>query len=133
MKKSLVLLILIVCYHFSLAIIIRHDINPNLVIIKGNEFQGVLQMSLQDKVGIVRFEGTMIRDNWIVTCAHFADEGIIPNQSLEILGNQYEIDSILIHPDYEGWENDVALIRLKRPVSDVSFYHFMTRKLVPAN
>ncbi len=103
----------------SYTMIIRHDILPDLVIVNENEFQGVFRLSLRDQMGTVTFDGTLIRSNWILTCAHFADEGLLPNQSLEIRGKLYEIDSIILHPKYEGWENDIALIKLKNPVADI--------------
>lgn len=101
-------------------LIIRHDIRHDLVIVNESEFQGVFQLSLRDQLGTVTFEGTLIRDNWILTCAHFADEGLLPNQSLKIEDRLYKIDSIILHPQYEGWENDIALIKLNNPVADIN-------------
>ncbi len=109
---------IIACWQAE-AIIIRHDIDAKLTEVGKDEFRSVLRLSLQDKLGIVTFEGTLIRSNWILTCAHFTEEGILPNQSLQIEGNTYEIDSIFLHYKYKGWDYDIALIRLKSDVAGI--------------
>lgn len=120
MKKTILTIFFSICTLLIYAQFIRHDINPDKSLVTGNLFSSVLNFNLKDKIGIVDFEGTLVKRNWILTCAHFTDEGLLPNQTLKIAGKLYTIDTIIIHPDYEGSYNDIALIRLKSEIPEIT-------------
>jgi hypothetical protein len=70
--------------------------------------------------------GTLIAEDWVVTAAHAAvylEANPPPNGApryVYVKGRGYAVRSIAIHPDYnsETQANDIALIRLARPVRD---------------
>jgi hypothetical protein len=67
-------------------------------------------------------EGTLIARRWVLTTARAARglRDMKPAARLEIGGRPYEIQSIVLHPEWHGAEaNDIALILLRSEVKDV--------------
>jgi hypothetical protein len=67
-------------------------------------------------------EGALIARRWVLTTARAARgvRDMKPAARLEIASRGYEIESIVLHPDWNGAEaNDIALILLRSEVKDV--------------
>jgi len=65
--------------------------------------------------------GTLIAPQWIVTAAHGTH--VLPaNFKVEINGNNYHVDSIVSYPQYddENQNNDIALLKLNKPVKGIT-------------
>lgn len=69
--------------------------------------------------------GTLIAPQWILTAAHVSD-GLPPTEArVEIAGNTYLVEQIVIHPNYNSRRfntnkaNDIALWKLSEPVEGV--------------
>lgn len=99
-------------------IITRHDKENHDFYTNPANYPSVIQLQLRDITGIVEMEGTFIRKDWIITAAH-GFNSVEANQEIKVFDNTYTITQIIIHPDFEGFENDIALVKLDRPVSDI--------------
>ncbi len=97
-------------------IVTRHDKAEEKFYADPADYPSVVQLRLSDLTGIVEMEGTFIQKDWIITAAHGLNS-VESNQQIKILDSTYTILKIIVHPDFEGFENDVALIQLHRPVS----------------
>lgn len=86
------------------------------------------------------FTGTLVAPEWVLTCAHGAEvlDRIVPNENLRtvrLAGKKYRITSVVLHPSRKdtagkrrldvvqkehGDQHDIALLRLGKPVTNVS-------------
>lgn len=117
--QNILVAIAMLCLFTSL--IVRHDVNDDELIALAKEFPQICH----PKFG----EATLIHPNFVVSAAHVAkylkkdlEEGkqhYITNQ-----GKQYRIKAVVLHPNYSqtrtSIENDIALIQLSTPVTNVS-------------
>lgn len=110
---------LFLCILFINPIIVRHDLSEDNFIIDADQYKAVVSLQLEDLTGKVEMEGTFIRQDRIITAAHGLTS-VEENQSIKISDNIYIITKIVIHPDWEGFENDLALIQLDRSVPEVT-------------
>ena len=99
-------------------IVYRHDIDENQFLANPSDYPAVIQLHLRDLTGIVEMEGTLIAPNWIVTAAHGLNS-VEANQTISILDSLYQISQIITHPSFEGFEHDIALIKLDRKIIGV--------------
>lgn len=97
-------------------IVTRHDKTEKEFYADPSDYPGVVQLRLHDLTGIVEMEGTFIQKDWIVTAAHGLNS-VETNQQIKILDSTYTIIKIFVHPDFEGFEYDIALVQLDRHVS----------------
>ena len=107
------LLLLLLCTTFiSHAIIIRPDTPAVQYQISDGQYPSVIDLTY--------LTGTLINQQWIVTAAHGA--AYLPaQQKVMIGGNQYQVDYIIVHPDYDenNLSHDIALLKLDRNVTGV--------------
>ena len=99
-------------------IVTRHDKKEETFLINSSDYPGVVQLRLKDLTGFVEMEGTLIKRDWIITAAHGLNSVEI-NQQVNLFDSAYTIKAIHVHPDFEGFENDIALIQLDRMVSAI--------------
>ncbi len=92
-------------------IIVRHDVGDRIV--KQNRYKFLIPLRLKDATGIVELEGSLIKEEWILTAAHGLTSVFSP-QSMDIRGTKYTIEQIVVHPEFNGFEHDIALIRLDK-------------------
>lgn len=110
MKTTLILLWPLI---FSFLIVTRHDKAEEDFHANPEDYPHVVQMQLKDATGIVEMEGTFIQNNWIITAAHGLTS-VEENQSIALLDTTFDITRVVMHPNWEGFENDIALIQLER-------------------
>lgn len=130
-------LLLTLCVFFSFNVYAIEAFKPNKFSKyqkKAQDYNNVCMISLGD-VGLT---GTLIAPEFVLTCAHGLSEyckkgvpTILKNPGLIIFNRKikkglhykdlYHTDTILLHPKYNAreCENDVALIRLNRPVEGI--------------
>ncbi|PKI15869.1 TonB family protein [Colwellia sp. 12G3] len=109
------LLLLLLCTTFiSQAIIIRHDTPAVNYQVSDNQYPSVINLTY--------LTGTLINQQWILTAAHGTP--YLPAQQKVIIGgNQYQVDYIIVHPQYNQQNNlnhDIALLKLDRKVTGVT-------------
>lgn len=101
---------------FCNPIVTRHDKAEETFYADPANYPGIVQLSLRDITGMVEMEGTFIRKDWIITAAHGLGS-VDANQQINLFDSVYTIQAIFVHPDFEGYENDIALLQLDRPVT----------------
>ena len=98
------------------AIIIRHDVDDEEYVVDDSEFPALVDL----------FEpgdciGTLIHSTYLLTVAHCAED-LRTSDRLTVNGQRYRLDEIMLHPQYDGWDYDIALVRFTEPVTGVSSY-----------
>lgn len=116
MKWFLIILIFVTSIN---TIITRHDISEEKFFVNPQDFPNVIQLNLRDASGIVQMEGTFIEKDWIVTAAHGLNS-VEENQTIRIFDSIYILKKIVVHPTWEGFEDDIALIQLDREISKIN-------------
>ncbi|OCQ22768.1 peptidase S1 [Pseudoalteromonas luteoviolacea] len=112
MLKSLVA-ILFMCSLSASAIVIRHDVDPELYLAEKTDFLPLATFYFDGA------HGTLIDPKWIVTAAH-ATFCIHPNRFVHIGTKLHKVKRIYIHEAYKpGHSHDIALIELVKPVAGV--------------
>jgi TonB family protein len=107
------LLLLLLCITFvSQAIIIRHDTPPANYQVTNNQYPSVIDLTY--------LTGTLINEQWILTAAH-GTPYLPAQQQIKIGDNQYRVEYIIVHPDYDtnNLSHDMALLKLDRKVTNV--------------
>ena len=107
--------------------IIRHDINAHLYLAESDLFPAVFQVAnhREDEILVCDGIGTLISSDWVLTAAHVANEIESAKDHLTIANKKYGIRQIILHSQWENGEeitktkNDIALIQLTQPVSDI--------------
>ena len=69
-------------------------------------------------------EGTLVASKWVLTAAHIGEYiqqlvDLKENPKVLCNGKEYEIEKIILHPDYKPVIHDIALVKLKEAVKDV--------------
>ena len=98
------------------AIIIRHDVSDEEYVVDDADYPALVDL----------FEpgdciGTLIHATWLLTVAHCAED-MRESRPLTVAGVSHDIDEIMLHPQWNGWNDDVALIRFREPVEGVTPY-----------
>ena len=65
--------------------------------------------------------GTLIHPMYLLTVAHCAQD-MNTNQSLTVNGVDRSVAEVILHPDWGGWNYDIALIGLDEPIEDIEPY-----------
>ncbi len=63
--------------------------------------------------------GTLIDPSFLLTAAHCAVD-LAPGATLVVAGVGHTVAEVLVHPDFQGGPNDIALIRFDVPVEGVT-------------
>ncbi len=98
----------------SAALSTRHDVAASEYVVKSSDYPAVIDL----------FEpgdclGTLVDDRHLLTVAHCAKD--TKNKDvLKIGGTRHGVDAVFMHPDWNGWKNDIAMIRLTKAVDGVS-------------
>jgi hypothetical protein len=96
------------------AIITRHDVDDTEYLVEDSDYPALADL----------FEpgdciGTLIHPSYLLTVAHCAEE-MRTSRPLSLNGVSYAIDEILLHPQWRGWNYDIALIRFEEAVQGVT-------------
>jgi hypothetical protein len=111
-------LILFWPFLFSFLIVTRHDKAADAFYANQEDYSHVVQMQLSDATEIVEMEGTFIQNDWIITAVHGLTS-VEENQPIALFDTTFTITRIVMHPDFEGLENDIALIQLDREAEGI--------------
>lgn len=94
------------------AIVIRHDRADARYRALGEKYPAVSSFG---RAGA----GTLVAPQWVLTAAHVA-VGMRREATIEFAGVAYPVERIVAHPEWrEMGANDIALVRLVRPVTGV--------------
>lgn len=106
---------------FLQSLVWRHDVKDEKLIALATPFNQVAYF--------FDGEGTLIADRWVLTAGHVADlyKNVTESKKRIITINKhsYQIERIVFHPDFKnfglegGLQNDIALLRLKKPVAGI--------------
>jgi hypothetical protein len=99
-------------------IIRRHDVADARYLELGARFQSIAHLRLPNSRGVADGEGTLIAPRWVLTAAHLTPD-IEPGLMITVGDAAYRVDAVLVHPEWDGGPNDLALLRLDRDVSGV--------------
>jgi len=114
-NKTILCSLIALFYHLSAqAIVIRHDVDDKKYSATAKDFPPLATLY---SIGV---HGTLIAPNWVVTAGHaiFCME---PGDKIKVGEQWAEIESRFAHADYKlDEENDIALLKLKRPVIGVT-------------
>jgi hypothetical protein len=101
-------------------IITRHDRDDAEYLRLGGQFEQVLaQLNLETPGNPPDGEGTLIARLWVLTAAHVGVE-VETGHMLTIAGKECEAETTYVHPEWDdGASDDIALIKLRRPVDGV--------------
>ncbi len=100
------------------AIIRRHDVPDSLYLQLGARYHSLVHVNLPVPGHASDCEATLIAPQWVVTAAHVAVE-VRPGHRVTVGGREVVVDSVYIHPDWDGGSDDIAMLHLAEPVTDV--------------
>jgi hypothetical protein len=107
------------------AIVTRHDREEQAFIDLAAKFPATATFRPATKRTGLKGMGTLISPRWVLTAGHVA-EILKPGDFADLGGTSYEIEAIILHPDWHGFQRledyrtDIALVQLRRAVSDVA-------------
>jgi len=117
---------LIACTLFAMhstsvvATIMRHDIDPMEYLLDSYDYQSVIHSK--------NASATLFAPRWVITAAHAFDSNLGQSDEqfgdLTIMGQEYQVKQIHIHPDYrivDGTvQHDIALVELTESVQSIT-------------
>jgi hypothetical protein len=65
--------------------------------------------------------GTLIHPEYLLTVAHCAQDMNL-NRALTVNGVVHDVAEVILHPDWDDWNDDIALIRFEEAVEGVDVY-----------
>ncbi len=96
------------------AIMRRHDVPDSEYVVPADKHPAVVDL-LEPGDCLA----TLIAPGWLLTAAHCAADVPTPH-AVDIGSERVRVDGVVCHPDYRGWDHDLALVRLEKPVADVT-------------
>lgn len=130
MNKSIKTFGLIMLSFLMMSLIVRHDVSDKKYIELGKKYKQIVHFS--------DGEGTLIKKDWVITAAHIGEyikKKISSGEKQQILstnGNYYDIEKIIIHPDYKftrtSISHDIALVKLKKSINNIQPVSLFTTK-----
>ncbi len=99
-------------------IIRRHDRPDSLYLARGRGWASLAHLNLPTPQNAGDGEGALIAPRWVLTAAHVAVE-IAPGHPVTVGGADHAVDSIVLHPEWDGGPHDLALVRLATPAAGV--------------
>ena len=96
------------------AIIIRHDVDDAEYVVSDEDYPALVDL-FQPGDCI----GTLIHESHLLTVAHCAED-LREGRSLEVAGVDHEIAEVVFHPGWDGWFDDIALVRFTDAVEGVT-------------
>ena len=119
MKSFIIAFLMIgIAYLFfeSFILINRHDVEEAKHIELGKKYHSLCLFPMG--------EGVLIDSDWVLTAGYIGNDlkkdlqvGYKPKATIE--ANDYEIERVIVNPEYRPDENDLALVKLKTPVRNV--------------
>jgi len=100
--------------HDAAAIVIRHDVEDSAYVVDDADYAALVD--LFDPGDCI---GTLITADTLITVAHCAEE-LAVSELLTLQDTSYAVAAVTLHPDYDGENNDIALIRLEEKVIGVA-------------
>jgi secreted trypsin-like serine protease len=107
---------------FLQSLVHRHDVSDEHLVALAKPYNQICHFS--------NGEGTLIADRWVLTAGHVAvlyKNTNDPKKQLILINNQpYQIEKVILHPNFSnfdaegGLKNDIALVKIKEPVRDIS-------------
>ena len=96
----------------SSPIIIRHDRSDADYLALGKKYPSVCFVG---KDG----EGTLIAPRWVLTAAHVAKGMPLDARKVRFGEIDHAVERVILHPDWEKQQADVALLKLAEPVKNI--------------
>ncbi|HYV90556.1 MAG TPA: trypsin-like serine protease [Chitinophagales bacterium] len=98
-------------------IFIHHEVEEAKYIELGKKYHSLCHFPMG--------EGVLIDSDWVLTAGNVGNDlkkdlhdGFKPKATIE--AGDYEIESVTVHPDFNPTGNDIALVKLKTPVINVT-------------
>jgi TonB family protein len=109
--SNLIILLFLLSFYCQ-AIVIRHDVDPDMYQVKQTQYPSVVDLNF--------LTGTLIAPQWVLTASH-GTPYMPSNQEIIINQQKYYVQYIIEHPDYnkDDLDHDIALLKLDRPVVNV--------------
>mgnify|MGYP006172647897 CR=1 FL=1 len=97
-------------------IIMRDDVSEEKYVVEDADYPALVDLFRPGDC-----IGTLIHPEYLLTVAHCAEDMNL-NRPLKVNGVEHDIAEIILHPDWGGWNDDVALIRFEEAVEGVEVY-----------
>jgi MYXO-CTERM domain-containing protein len=91
--------------------VIRHDVVDSEYVVADAEYPALVD--LFDPGDCI---GTLIHESFLLTVAHCAED-LVAGESLEVNGASHVIADVVLHPNWQDFEYDIALVRFETPVT----------------
>jgi hypothetical protein len=105
------------------AVVVRHDRDDARYLALADRLTGICHLELEHEGAPPDGEGVLVAPRWVLTAAHVGVE-IVPGHRMTIVGREgtrtVEADTVFVHPGWDGGPDDLALVRLRRPVEGVA-------------
>ncbi len=92
------------------AIVIRDDVDDGEYLAAAGSYEAVFDV-FEKRGGV----GTLISSELAITAGHVGQD-IPVGHKVEIAGAQYEVERVILHPEWESNNREMALFKLDRPV-----------------
>jgi len=96
------------------AIMRRHDVPDSEYVVPADAYPAVVDL-LEPGDCLA----TLVAPRWLLTAAHCAADVPSPH-AVDVGSERVGVEGVVCHPDYRGWDHDLALVRLQEPVAAVT-------------